>query len=132
MSRKLAREKAYQVLFGINFDEKFDYKKSLEEMQKEWKLNERDLKFLNELCLGVQTNKDELLKVLEENLKDYKLNQLYQSDKVVLLIAIYEMIHTETPKNVIINEAIEIAKAYGIEKSPKFVNGVLSGVIKSL
>lgn len=132
MSRKIAREKAYQVLFGLNFDESFDYKMSLDEMQKEWNLDADDLAFLEEICLGVQENKDELLAVLNDNLKGYTLSQLYQTDKVVLLIAVFEMLHTKTPKQVIINEAVEISKKYGIEKSPKFVNGVLSGVMKSL
>ncbi len=132
MSRKIAREKAYQVLFGAIFDGDYDYKLSLDEMQKEWKLNDSDFAFVNEICQGVQENKDELLSVLSKNLKGYQLSQLYQSDKVVLLIALYELLHTKTPQKVVVNEAIEISKIYGIEKSPKFVNGVLSGVLKNL
>lgn len=133
MSRKLAREKAYQILFGVNFnDETSQIKISLNEMQKEWNLNEEDLKFLEELLDGVLTNKEELLKVLKQNLKDYKIEQLYASDKAVLLIAIFELLHTQTPQKIVINEAVEISKKYGIEKSSKFVNGVLSGVIKNL
>ena len=132
MSRKIAREKAYQVLFGINFDEKFDYAVALEEMQEEWKLDEEDKSFVVEICKGVQNNKEQLLEVLSSSLNDYTLNQLNKADKTILLIALYEMLHTETPKKVVINEALEIAKKYGIEKSPKFVNGVLSGVLKNL
>lgn len=132
MSRKIAREKAYQVLFGAILDGDYDYKLSLDEMQKEWKLNDSDFAFVNEICQGVQENKDELLSVLSKNLKGYQLSQLYQSDKVVLLIALYELLHTKTPQKVVVNEAIEISKIYGIEKSPKFVNGVLSGVLKNL
>ena len=133
MSRKLAREKAYQILFGINFNnENEQVKISLDEMQKEWNLNEDDLNFLKELLDGVLTNKDELIKVLTQNLKDYKIEQLYASDKAVLLIALFELLHTQTPQKVVINEAVEISKKYGVEKSSKFVNGVLSGVVKNL
>ena len=132
MSRKIAREKAYQILFGMNFCENFDYELSLDEMQKEWKLDDEDLSFLKEICQGVKDNKDELLKKLGENLKGYNLSQLYQSDKAILLIALFEIFHTKTPKQIVINEAVEISKKYGIEKSPKFVNGVLSGVVKDL
>lgn len=133
MSRKLAREKAYQILFGINFNKKSEQVKiSLDEMQKEWNLNEDDLNFLKELLDGVLTNKDELIKVLTQNLKDYKIEQLYASDKAVLLIALFELLHTQTPHKVVINEAVEISKKYGVEKSSKFVNGVLSGVVKNL
>ena len=132
MSRKIAREKAFQVLFGINFDEEFNYILSLDEMQKEWNLSDEDLKFVNEICLGVQEKKDELLKKLEKLLKDYSLSQLYKADKVVLLVALFEIYYTQTPKKVIVNEALEISKKYGIEKSPKFVNGVLAGALKEL
>ena len=110
----------------------FDYKLSLDEMQKEWNLNEDDLKFANELCLGVQARKDELLTKLEGYLKDYSLSQLNKADKVVLLIALFEIFYTDTPKKVVVNEAVEISKKYGIEKSPKFVNGVLAGAIKEI
>ncbi len=132
MSRKTAREKAYQVLFGINFDENFDFHATLDEMQKEWKLDGEDLSFVEEICLGVQENKEKLFDILQNNLKGYKISQLYQSDKAVLLIALYELLNTQTPKQVVVNEAVEISKKYGIEKSPKFVNGVLSGVIKNI
>lgn len=132
MSRKIAREKAYQILFGINFDEDFDYKLSLDEMQKEWNLNIDDLNFVNELCLGVQEKKIELQEKLESFLKDYKLSQLNKADKIVLLIALFELFYTKTPQKVVVNEAVEISKKYGIEKSPKFVNGVLAGAIKKL
>ena len=132
MSRKIAREKAYQVLFGMNFDEKFDYSVALNEMQEEWKLDEEDKKFAIEICEGVQNNKEKLLDVLSSSLKDYTLSQLNKADKTVLLIALYEMLYSNTPKKVVINEALEISKKYGIEKSPKFVNGVLSGVMKKI
>ncbi len=132
MSRKIAREKAYQVLFGMNFDEKFDYSVALNEMQEEWKLDEEDKKFAIEICEGVQNNKEKLLDVLSSSLKDYTLSQLNKADKTVLLIALYEMLYSSTPKKVVINEALEISKKYGIEKSPKFVNGVLSGVMKKI
>ena len=133
MSRKNAREKAYQVLFGIDFENNIDqWKQNLEEMQKEWDLSTDDINFVNVICEGVSNSYKELESLLQENLKGYKISQLYTSDRVVLLIALFELKHTQTPKEIVVNEAVEISKKYGIEKSPKFVNGVLAGVLKSL
>lgn len=131
MSRKNAREKAYQVLFSASFNN-FEWESTLNEMQNEWNLNEEDLSFCKEICVGVVENLEELKKIIENNLKGYNFSQLYQSDKIVLLISLFELKFSKTPKAIIINEAVEISKKYGIEKSPKFVNGVLSGVLKSI
>ena len=131
MSRKNAREKAYQILFGLSdFSSDEQWKTSLDEMQKEWQLADEDISFVQEICFGVIKNFDNLKNILDKNLKGYSFEKLYQSDRTVLLIALYELNYTETPQKVVINEAIEISKKYGIEKSPKFVNGVLSGAIK--
>jgi N utilization substance protein B len=53
-------------------------------------------------------------------------------DRNVLRLAAYELIHTDTPDSVILNEAIEIARDFGTERSPAFVNGVLDAVAREL
>jgi len=131
MSRKNAREKAYQILFGLkNFNDDEQWQTSLFEMQKEWNLTDEDMSFAKDICFGVVKNFESLKQILEKNLKGYSFEKLYQSDRTILLIALYELNHTTTPQKVVINEAVEISKKFGIEKSPKFVNGVLSGAIK--
>ncbi|MBR1925868.1 MAG: transcription antitermination factor NusB [Clostridia bacterium] len=131
MSRKNAREKAYQILFGLkSFDNDEQWQTSLSEMQKEWNLDDEDISFAKDICFGVVKNFESLKQILEKNLKGYSFEKLYRSDRTILLIALYELNHTTTPQKVVINEAVEISKKYGIEKSPKFVNGVLSGAIK--
>jgi len=59
-----------------------------------------------------------------ENRKNFKINL------VLLKLAIYEILYTDTPYKVAINEAIEIAKKYGDDSSPNFVNGILASIVK--
>jgi N utilization substance protein B len=61
---------------------------------------------------------------------DWPLFRIAHLDRVILYIGIYELLFTDTPVAVVINEAVELAKGYGSENSGKFVNGVLSAVSK--
>lgn len=132
MSRKLAREKAFECLFGQNFANPKQteglWEFTLQESESN--LTDEDKMFATELCKGVLTNIDEIKEVLSKVLKGYNFDALYQADKTILMIAVYEILYTDLDKKIVVNEAVEISKKFGIEKSFKFVNGVLSGVLK--
>lgn len=81
---------------------------------------------------GILDNYQDLEDLIEKNLKNWKLSRISKTDHTTLLLATYELIHeTKTPKKVIINEAVEIAKKFGAENSAKFINGVLDNIAKS-
>lgn len=132
MSRKEAREKAFQVLFGQNFSDIENKNRlySLRVVSINDDLDSEDKEFVETLYSGVLMHLSESIQTLNKVLKGYSFNELYQVDKTILLIALFELNYTGTDKKIVINEAVEIAKKYGTEKSPKFVNGVLSGVLK--
>lgn len=65
-----------------------------------------------------------------KNAPDWPLFRIAHIDRAILYIGIYELLFTDTPLAVVINEAVELAKEYGSENSGKFVNGVLSAVSK--
>ena len=70
---------------------------------------------------------------LKNNSADFKFERIFKPDLAILLLATYEMKYIPNiPKNVSINEAVELAKVNSTEKSPQFVNGVLSGIYKEL
>ena len=76
---------------------------------------------------------EQILKNIENNLKsDWKLGRISKMDLSVLKLAIYEIKYTETPYKVAINEAVELAKKYGEDKSKNFVNGVLASIVKDM
>ena len=77
--------------------------------------------------------KDELDKVIEKHLKQLAHQSDLKMDLVILRIAIFEMTYvTDVPAAVALNEAIELAKTFSDDRSRKFVNGVLSNVLKEL
>ena len=76
---------------------------------------------------------EEILKDIEQNLKeDWKLNRISKMDLSILKLAIYEIKYNEIPYKVAINEAVELAKKYGEDKSKNFVNGILASIVKDM
>ncbi len=78
-----------------------------------------------------QANKQEIENKIASNLKGYTLERVYKIDLAILCLAVAEIFYVkENPTEVVINEAVELAKKYSTEKSPKFINGVLADIIK--
>ena len=85
--------------------------------------------FAQELVSGVLGHREEIDAVIREKATAWPLEQVAVVDRNILRLAIYEMlIDNRVPVRAIINEAVELAKSFGGESSPKFVNGVLGSV----
>lgn len=123
MKRHEAREKALQALFQLDSTE-LAIEEAIEHVLEE----EKSSAFLEGLVRGTFENKEQIDAAIEENLENWTLSRLPKIERTVLRLAVYELKHTQndTPSRVILNEAIELAKVFGDEKSAKFVNGVLS------
>ena len=88
-------------------------------------------KISNQLKENVIKNLKEIDKIIKKSAPQFPLKQINKIDLAILRLAIWELLFGKTaPYKVIIDEAVELAKEYGGEKSPKFVNGVLATVIK--
>ncbi|RIO07126.1 transcription antitermination factor NusB, partial [Mammaliicoccus sciuri] len=72
--------------------------------------------------------KDELDEIVSPHLKNWTLDRLLKTDRIILRMATYELKYTDTPEKVIFNEAVEIAKVYSDDDHYKFINGVLSSL----
>ncbi len=89
-------------------------------------------RFLSHLTTGVLENILEIDKIISEFAPSWPISQMAVVDRNLLRMAIYEMsMWDEIPPKVAINEAVELAKAFGSESSPKFVNGVLGSVMET-
>lgn len=86
--------------------------------------------FASGLLAGVRRNRGELNGMLEERAQNWSLARMAVTDRNVLRLAAYEMLYTDTPNRVVINEAIELARRYGSKQSSQFVNGVLDRVLR--
>ena len=128
--RNTAREVALNIIFGKQFNT--DCLESLtKKVFKQFKLEkEEDIRFANDLIKVVETNREELIRGIEDACHHYKENRINPMDKSILLIAMAEIQYfDEIPPIVSVSEATGLAKKYSTEKSADFVNGVLSGVI---
>lgn len=78
-------------------------------------------------------NKDEIDSYIIDHLKNWDFNRLALTDKIILRMAIMELVHmSDIPPEVSINEAIELAKKFSTDKSDKFINGILDAVFRKL
>jgi transcription antitermination protein NusB len=121
MKRREAREKAVQTLFQLDntelsVDEAINYI-----------VEEPANRFYEQLVRGTVQNKEAIDEVLTGKLEHWSLDRLPKIERTVLRIAVYELLfNEEVPHRVVLNEAIELCKIFGDEKSGRFVNGVLS------
>lgn len=86
--------------------------------------------FVNEMVFGVEEHIEELDEKANAYLKDWSIDRLGKTDQAILRMGLYELLYTETPDVVCINEAVELAKEYSDEKVKNMINAVLDSVMK--
>lgn len=77
-------------------------------------------------------NQEKIDKLITQAAPEWPISQINRVDVGILRLAIYELLKTKVPKKVIIDEAVELAKEFGSESSPKFINGVLGTIVNKL
>ena len=82
-------------------------------------------------CLGLFDKLSEIDHLINELSDKWPVERMPVTDRLVVRLAAYELLHTKIPTKVILNEAVELAKIYGTDKSSRFVNGVLDRLAKS-
>lgn len=127
MSRTESRENALKILFQMETKEPIDIKDA-----KSFILPETEDSFMMDLAQGVKDNETDIDQVITPFLKQWTIDRLSKADRIILRMAVYEIKYTEVPDKVAVNEAVNLAKSYGDDDSYKFINGVLSEVIKHL
>ena len=134
MNRSEMRENAFKLIYSLEIqkEEKLEEQIELFYESNEIKDNETQ-KYISDVIYGIDKNEEQILKQIEQNLKeDWKLSRISKMDLSILKLAIYEIKYNEIPYKVAINEAVELAKKYGEEKSKNFVNGILASVVKDM
>jgi len=125
---------AMQILYGLDVQRSFNIEDALREIEikkKNIKLKDKEDKYyFEEIVEGVINNLEEIDKTIEKNAIGWHLYRMPVVDRNILRIALYEFLE-ELPIGVVINEAVELAKEFGSEKSSGFINGVLSNVHES-
>ncbi len=127
-NRSELREIAIKVLYQVYIfkDAKVEY--DIDSLVKEQLEVEND--FVNELVNGVLAKEKDINKLANKYLNNWSIDRLSKVDKAILSIGIYELLYTDTPSVVAINEAIELSKKYCDEAVRKMINAVLDKYIK--
>ena len=141
LTRHEIREKALQSLFPLDFNadltkqDAIDHALELDDLEIVSEDGE-DLvpTYLDLVVGGVCSRKEELDEIIKAHLgKNWSIQRLAKMDVVILRIAIFEMMYvTDVPNTVALDEAIELTKKYSDDRSRKFVNGVLSNIMKEI
>ncbi|RED61650.1 transcription antitermination factor NusB [Cohnella lupini] len=140
MKRRLAREIVVQSLYqiemnGVTGDEAVDIVMEEARQENEIGTDVAELAnidaFTRELVQGVQDKRESIDQSLVVYLTGWQVERLSRVDRQILRLAAYELTYRqEVPPKVVINEAIELAKHFGLEENGKFVNGVLGRMLR--
>lgn len=135
-NRHLGRIIALQTLYEQEFrlecqDEEFDLDAVLARNINRYKEMVDDQEFIRNLVKGVVDTTAQLDALLQPIAPEWPIDQIARMDRLVLRMGAYELLHSSgVPQKVVINEAVELAKAFGGENSSKFINGVLGTVLR--
>ena len=126
-SRHELRESVFKILFQVENTD-LDYRELLEFEVDDVSGSEYVTRTLDDIL----AKKEQIDEIISNNLKGWKLERLSKMDRQILRISTYEILFTDIPYKVSINEAVELSKKYS-EKvdSYKFINGVLKGIVES-
>ncbi len=142
--RRKARELAVQTLYALNFAEigaefrEYDslnkYPDLLDQVALAEKIDGSSpvLAFTEDLVKNTIINREAIGAEIDKHSENWRLENMALLDKSILEISVYELMFTDTPPAVVINEAIEISKKFSSENSGKFLNGILDAINREL
>lgn len=131
MSRRLAREKALQVLFQVDVG-RTALALAWRQVLEGTRLEGESLEYARKLVDGTLAHLAEIDRLIEEHSWEWRLERMGNVDRNILRLGVYELLYCpDVPPSVAINEAIELAKIYHDEDAGRFVNGILDAVHKA-
>jgi len=135
--RRRARRRAFQILYGFEFEAPVSDRgllKAVQDAPEDPGLPEESGDgYVQVLVKGVWHSREALDKLVQEHSQNWKLARIAKVELTILRLGVYEMLHeADIPLRVALNEAVELAKEFGDDNSPGFVNGVLDAVAKAV
>jgi N utilization substance protein B len=137
-TRHRSREAALQVLYAVDLDrqqaaetsETARAEEAFERVAAHFELPEGARAFAKELVNGVCGSRQDLDARLATQSEHWRIDRMAAVDRNVLRIGAYEILHTDTPAAIAIDEAVELAQRFGGDRSPAFVNGILDSLAR--
>ncbi len=134
MTRRQIRENLYKMLFQVEFHDRDSLRTQMEIYLEDLKgADDKDKKELTDKFNELVENLEQIDAKIEEKADGWTINRIAKSELTILRLGVYEMLYVEdVPNKVAINEAVELAKAYGADKASGFINGILASVVKEI
>lgn len=128
MTRREIRENVFMMLFRVEFHDQDEMDEQISLFEDELaSLREKDMTYLKDKCNSIFEKIDEIDSAVNEVSSGWKTSRMSKVDLSIIRLAVYEIKYEEDiPFKVSINEAVELAKKYGTDDSPSFVNGILA------
>ena len=132
MNRSAIREMAFRLIYSREIQKEENIEEQIELFLEGNEITDNNaIEYINDVVKGIESNKEEILSLIEKNLKsDWKLERISKVDLSLLKLAIYEIKHKDLAFKIVINEVVELAKKYGEDQSKNFVNGILASIVK--
>ena len=127
MNRSKLREIIITILYQSYIYDNKSIEYSIEDLIKENIDIQND--FVTSAVLYIKDHQNDIDKLANKYMKDWTIDRLSKVDKAIISLAIYELLYSDTPDVVAINEAIELSKKYSDEKVTKLINGILDKVL---
>ncbi len=128
-TRHQVRQSVISLLYALEMNEKNE--NFIDEFLNEKKIRNEQKNFTLSLYEGIIKNLDDIDKNLNPYLNENEIEKLGHIERAILRLGAYELLFTDTPNAIVINEAIELAKELANDNSPKFINGVLDTLVKA-
>ncbi|EAJ1426651.1 transcription antitermination factor NusB [Campylobacter coli] len=128
-TRHQVRQSVISLLYALEMNEKNE--NFIDEFLNEKKIRNEQKNFTLSLYEGIIKNLDDIDKNLNLCLNENEIEKLGHIERAILRLGAYELLFTDTPNAIVINEAIELAKELANDNSPKFINGVLDTLVKA-
>jgi len=131
MSRRAAREDLFKIIFEAEMKEESakDIYSDYLTREEGKKINGNEREFIEQYVKGIEDHNEEILDSINSKMEGWSYDRIGIVEKALLKSAVYELMFEKTPKEVVINEVVELAKKYGDTKSYEFLNGVLAKVL---
>jgi len=130
MSRREIREQIFKVLFRAEFYTREELEEQLELSVEEIQAPEEDIDYISRKTRDISLHLIEIDELINARARKWKTSRMAKAELAIIRLAVYEMNYEEDiPVSVAINEAVELAKRYGDDRGPGFVNGILAQLV---
>ena len=131
-ARRESRRLALQVLYAADLSSAAAPDEVFDRVAENFDLHPGALAFAKELVCGTMADRAAIDARIAAHARNWRIDRMAAVDRNLLRLAVYELLRTDTPAQVVINEAVELARDFSGDRSPAFVNGVLDAIAREI